>query len=538
MDEPSHAARFSQDDVVRSLRRAAAYPHAAGTVTHIETHASHVLLAGEFAYKIKKPVSFGFLDYTILEERRRLCEEEVRLNRRLCDDVYLGVVPVVRHAGDVVIGGDGEVAEYAVQMRRIEPGAFLSDMIARDAATPAHIHAVARRLAAFHRSAATSAAIATHGRREAVWRNCDENFEQTRECVGRTLSAARIDHIRSYAERWLRDNTALVEQRADAGHVREVHGDLRSDAVVIGPGGGICIMDCIEFSDRFRCGDVAGDVAFLAMDLEFRGRRDLADEFVAAYLADAGDDTLPVVLDFYRCYRAYVRGKVEWLARRQSQDAEYRAAADARGARYFELAESYASPPPAPRLVLMAGLSASGKTFVAGALAARIGAVVLSTDRLRRAALELPQDTPLKSAANEGAYTPQQRSLVYARMLQEARAHLALGRPVILDATHAARASRTQARALADEPGIPFFALEVVAGDEIVRARLLERSQQPTAASDADWDVYVAQKARFEPLDEIPGPQRMRVDGSAPLTSSVDAILLRLKPASARALAP
>jgi len=537
MDESAHTARFSQDDVVRSLQRAAAYPHAAGTVEHIETHASHVLLAGDFVYKIKKPVSFGFLDYSRLDERKRLCEEEVRLNRRLCDGVYLGVVPITAQGADFVVGGEGAAAEYAVQMRRVDAGAFLSEMIARGGATPAHLHAVARRLAAFHRAAATSAAVATHGRRDAVWRDCDENFTQTRECVGQTLSAARMEGIRSYTERWLRDNAALVEQRADGGRVREVHGDLRSDAVVIGPDGGICIMDCIEFSDRLRCGDVAGDVAFLAMDLEFRGRRDLADEFIAAYLADAGDDTLPLVLDFYRCYRAYVRGKVEWLARQQSHDAAYRAAADARGARYFELAESYASPPRSRRIVLMAWLSGSGKSYVAGALAGRIGAVLLSTDRLRRAALGLPQDAPLKSAADEGAYAPQQRALVYARMLEEARAHLALGRAVILDATHAQRATRTRARALAAEVGIPFFAVEVTAGDDVARARLIERARQPGAASDAGWDVYVAQKSRLEPLDEVPDVEHMRVDGAAALTPSVDAIVSRIERAGARARA-
>jgi aminoglycoside phosphotransferase family enzyme/predicted kinase len=529
----SDGAGFSQDDVIRSLQRPAAYPHPVGEITHIQTHASHVLLAGAFAYKIKKPLSLGFLDYSRLDERKRLCEEEVRLNRRLCAGMYLGVEAITRHGSDFEVGGAGAAVEYAVQMRRVAPGTFLSEMIDHGDAAPEHLHAVARTLAEFHRSAPTSASVAVHGRRETIWRNWEENFEQTRACVGLALPAARMAHIRSYVEQWLRDNAALVEERAGAGRVREIHGDLRSDAIVIDPGGGICVMDCIEFSDRLRCGDVAGDVAFLAMDLEFRGRRDLADEFVAAYLAAAGDETLPLVLDFYRCYRAYVRGKVEWMARSQSSDAAYRAAADARGARYFELSESYASPPGGPHLVLMAGLSGCGKSFVAGALAARIGAVVLSSDQLRRAALAMPQDTSLKAAPDAGAYTPEVRALVYDRMLRDARAHLSLGHPVILDATHAQRALRMPACALADELEIPFFAIEVDAGDEVVRARLAARSKQAVAASDAGWDVYLAQKAHFEPLDEIPASARMRIDGAAPLSASVDAILLRLPEAGA-----
>jgi hypothetical protein len=529
----SDGASFSQDDVIRSLQRPAAYPHAAGDITHIQTHASHVLLAGAFAYKIKRPLSLGFLDYSRLEERKRLCEEEIRLNRRLCAGIYLGVVSITRHGADVEVGGAGAAVEYAVQMRRVAPGTFLSEMIASGEAAAGHLHAVARTLAEFHRSAPTSAPVAVYGRRETIWQNWDENFKQTRDCVGLTLAAARVAHIRAYVERWLRDNAALVEERADAGRVREVHGDLRSDAIVVDPESSICVMDCIEFSDRLRCGDVAGDVAFLAMDLEFRGRRDLADEFLAAYLAAAGDETLPLVLDFYRCYRAYVRGKVEWMVRSQSSDAAERTAADARGARYFELSESYASLRGGPHLVLMAGLSGSGKSFVAGAVAARIGAVVLSSDRLRRAALAVPQDAALKAAPDAGAYAPEARALVYERMLRDARAHLSLGRPVILDATHAQRAMRAQARALTDELEIPFFAIEVAASAETVRARLAERSKDAAAASDAAWDVYLAQKARFEPLDEISASARMRIDGAATLSASVDAILLRLNEAGA-----
>jgi len=528
----SDGAGFSQDDVIRSLQRPSAYPHPAGEITHIQTHASHVLLAGEFAYKIKKPLSLGFLDYSRLDERRRLCEEEVRLNRRLCAGIYLGVMPITRRGADFDVGGTGAAVEYAVQMRRVAPDAFLSEMMAAGHASAEQLHAVARTIADFHRSTPTSAPVAEYGRRETIWQNWQENFEQTRDCVGATLPAERMAHIRWWVERWLRDNAQLVDERGGAGRVREVHGDLRSDAVVIDPGGGICVMDCIEFSDRLRCGDVAGDVAFLAMDLEFRGRRDLADEFIAAYLAAASDETLPLVLDFYRCYRAYVRGKVEWMARSQSTDAAERAAVDLRGARYFALSESYASPPRDPHLVLMAGLSGSGKSFVAGALAGRIGAVVLSSDQLRRAALAMRQDTPLKAAPDAGAYTPEARALVYERMLEEAGAHLALGRTVILDATHAQRALRAPASALADELNVPFFAIEVAAGDEIVRARLAARSEDAAAASDAGWAVYLTQKARFEPLDEIPAGGRMRIDGAAPLTPSVDAIVLRLNETS------
>ena len=519
-------------DVISSLLDSAAYPHPVDDVEHIETHISHVLLAGEFAYKIKKSVSLGFLDYSTLALRKHFCEEEVRLNTRLCANVYLDTVPVVREGTRYRIGGEGEIVEYAVKMKRVPQRLLLSERIARDEVTLEQARAVAHRLADFHRSAWTDASVATYGRVGAIQRNWTENFEQTQDCVGQTLPVARQDRIAAYVERWLGDKAALIERRADNGRVRDVHGDLRSDSIVIRSSGDICIMDCIEFSDRIRCSDIAGDVGFLAMDLEFRERRDLVDEFVAAYLSDANDESLAVLLDFYRCYRAYVRGKVEWLTRLGCADAGQRNAADARGARYFELADAYASRPRPARIVIMSGLSGTGKSFAASGLAGRLGAALLNTDRLRRSALGLASESLLRGPIDAGAYTPDERRRVYAKMLGEARLHVANGLPVILDATYTRRDDRVQARDLAATLGVPFFAVEVAASDDVVRSRLAARAQQARSTSDADWNVYVAQQRSLEPLDEIAPGQKVRIDGSAPLTSSLDLVTQRIEQAT------
>lgn len=522
-------------DPARGLVRPSAYAHPVTDVRCIETHISIVLLAGDFAYKIKKPVSLGFLDYSTIEARKHMCEEEIRLNRRLAPGIYLGVERITDDGHALRVGGEGETVDYAVKMRRVTEDRLLSARIAHDDVSRDDVHAVARVLGAFHRSAATDAKIAAHGRSDTIRWNWSENFEQTHDCVGYTLSADARSRMETFVDRWLSDHGDLIEQRADGGRVRDIHGDLRCDSVVIDPAREISIMDCIEFSDRLRCGDVAGDVAFLAMDMEFRDRRDLVDEFMAAYLGETGDGTLAPVLDFYRCYRAYVRGKVEWLTRSGTRNPSERSAADGRGSRYFQLAESYASAMHPPRVVAMAGLSGTGKSFVANALAARLGAAVLSTDGLRRAALGLPAGADLRSEPNAGRYTGEERARVYASMRDQAGQHLRAGIPVILDATHAAAAERAETIALASGAGVPLLFVRVTADEATVRARLAARGAGDAHASDADWAVYAEQLRQFEPLDECGPGLHMEIDGAAALTSNLDAIVARLGDAPVRA---
>jgi len=464
-------------EIVEALRAPGAYPHAVDSVEVVQTHVSYVLLAGEHAYKMKKPLSLGFLDYGTLEKRRAMCEEEVRLNRRLCSDVYLGVAPVTRlaDAGAAAaayrVGGEGEVVEYAVHMRRVPRERMLDAMLGRGEAmrrraphgAAAIVRRVAREMASFHARAATDARIAAFGRVEALRANWAENFQQAAPFVGTLISTEALAAVRAYAERFLPANAALIEGRADGGRVRDCHGDLRSDAVYVREDGGICVMDCIEFNDRIRYGDVAGDIGFLAMDLEFRGHRGLADELLGAYLGEARDETLPLVLGFYKTYRAFVRGKVEAMRSAEAEVLEAaRAASRSAARRYFELALSYVGAAHRQRLIYMVGLSGSGKTYLADALACRIGAVVLSSDAVRRGdgarqtageeqatgdSGRTAGDSQQTAGATYGAgrYGAEERERVYERMRELARGHLALGRSVIVDATHIARADREAA---------------------------------------------------------------------------------------------
>ncbi len=514
-------------DVIAGLLAPSAYPHPADDVELIQTHVSYVLLAGEFAYKVKKQLDLHFLDYSTLERRHLMCEEEVRLNRRLCADAYLGVSRIVKAGDGFVVDGEGEAVEYAVKMRRMPQERMLPQLIARGAVTPGDIARVAHVVATFHRDAETSGYIASFGGVDTLRTNWRENFDQTEAQVGRTISRVNRDAIRSYVEHFLSDDGALFEERAASGRVRDCHGDLRSDSIVIGDDGSICIMDCIEFNDRIRYGDVASDVAFLAMDLEFRGRADLADEFVAAYLGEAPDETLPLVLDFYRCYRAYVRGKVDAIESDEPEvpEAERRRAAE-RARAYFALARRYATTHYPRTLVTMAGLSGSGKSYVAAALAGRMSAAHVSSDAVR-ASVATGVATGPDLPYGAGGYADEARSLVYDELHRRAAQHLALGRSVVLDATHIRRADRVAARRVAEAAGVRFLAVEVVATEDVVRGRM-ERRGEGTARSDARWGVYLEQRRRFEPLDEIAEDEVVRVDGGAPLRASVEAVLVRV----------
>jgi len=522
---PPRDTPASLPPVIEALLDLRAYPHAVRRVTLVQTHISYVLLAGRYAYKVKKAVDLGFLDYSTLERRQRLCEDEVRLNRRLCAGVYLAVVPVVRAGRSYRIDGDGAPVEYAVAMRRVPARRMMPSLLERGLVMDAHIRSLARVVAEFHRTARTGARIAAFGRPAAVRRTWRENLAQVRPFIGDTVAPDVFAVIEAYVDAFLRGHAALIEARAEGGHVRDVHGDLRADGVVFDRERASCIMDCIEFSERLRCGDVASDVAFMAMDLERRGYRALAESFVALYLEQRPDETLPAVLNFYRCYRAFVRGKVHSIeATAPEVPAKQRASARAAAVRCFTLALSYASPRPRA-LVAMCGLSGTGKSYVAAALASRLGAVLISSDVVRKGLLGVDVRAPVTAAYGAGVYGPAERARVYEAMRERAARYIAEGYSVVLDATHERRADRDAARELARSNGVPALLVRTSAGEAQVRRRLATRDEA-RAVSGARWDTYLEQRARFEP----PAPEESAFDVSPRLAldRQVDRIVAAL----------
>jgi len=326
---------------IQALQQTSAYPHPVSEIKLVQTHISYVLLAGDFVYKIKKPVNFGFLDFTSLDKRKHFCEEELRLNRRLCPSLYLEVLPITQDGDTIGLNGAGPAIEYCVKMARMPEERMMGAVIKGGQLTAAMLDGIVDLLVPFYQKAEGGAEIQAFGTAQAVSVNVLENFDQTVTFIGcPALSQGQFDRISAYAKKFL-TQAALFQQRIEAGKVRDCHGDLYSANICLAEQ--IYIYDCIEFNQRFRYCDVASDVAFLAMDLDFHGLSDLSNHFISTFSNRANDPGLNQLLNFYKCYRAYVRGKIGlFTAHAPEVDAATKASCLEQAKKYFDLAAVYA----------------------------------------------------------------------------------------------------------------------------------------------------------------------------------------------------
>lgn len=326
---------------IQALLNPEAYGHPAGDVRLIQTHISYVILAGEYVYKFKKSVDFGFLDFSTLEKRQFYCREELRLNRRLCPEIYLDLVTVNRTGDAYVLGGEGEVTEYGVRMVRMPEDRMMVQLIGSGELNRSHIDALVEVLVPFYQRAEQSPEIDRFGTAGAVAVNVLENFDQTESFIGgAALSRRQFETVSAYARSVLAREESFNDRIA-RGRIRDCHGDLYSANICLADK--VYIYDCIEFNQRFRYCDVASDIAFLAMDLDYHGLDPLSSYFIDSFIAGSGDGGLREMLDFYKCYRAYVRGKIGlFTANDPAVDETVRAASLAGAGRYFQLAVSYA----------------------------------------------------------------------------------------------------------------------------------------------------------------------------------------------------
>jgi aminoglycoside phosphotransferase family enzyme/predicted kinase len=487
--------------LISALSDARAFPFPVTDVEVRQTHISVVFLAGDTVYKIKKPVRLSFLDFSTLEKRRHFCDEEVRLNRRLAPDVYLGVVPVTSDGPRVQFEGAGEIVDWAVKMRRLPESATLEQRLLRDEIEIWQLRALASRLAKFHADAARSGHIAGFGRFTVVAGNIRENFAVSAPTVGLTISPAVRERLMALTERALSDLEPLIEARALRGAPCDTHGDLHLDHVYLFPErpapADLVVIDCIEFNERFRYADPVADMAFLVMDLEFHGRRNLANEFAAAYFGACGDDEGRRLLPLYVCYRAAVRAKVDGLqlaGKEIPEAARNRARMRARGHWLLALSELEV-PGGRTCLVLIGGLPGTGKSSLAASLATRAGFEVIRSDVVRKEIAGIPTDAAARAADRAGIYTDEWTDRTYAECLRRAEERLFQGKRVIIDASFVEEECRRPMFEAALRWGVPALFLVCQAEPATVKARLDARRDD---ASDADWPVYLAAARRWE----------------------------------------
>jgi aminoglycoside phosphotransferase family enzyme len=331
---------INQKQVVEALMKPEAYDEEPSRIELVQTHISFVFLTSNFAYKVKKAVDLGFLDFTTLEKRRFFCEKELELNRRLCGDMYLEVVPINK-SDAIKIKGEGETVEYAVKMKLMPQEKMMSELLEKNKVDNKLIDKIAKIIAEFHSKAETNRRISEFGSIATIETNWKENYDQTEEFIGKTISNENFELIRDRINSFVRRNMAVFEKRVREGRVRDCHGDVHSGNIFVADR--IYIFDAIEFNERFRYSDVAADVAFLAMDLDFRERSDLSDFFVERYIKYSGDQELTKLLPFYKCYRAYVRGKVvSFKLKDPNVRSKEKNTAEKEAKAYFTLASTYA----------------------------------------------------------------------------------------------------------------------------------------------------------------------------------------------------
>ncbi len=498
-----------------ALTDPAVYPHEPERVTLEQTHISLVAIVPPWVYKVKKPVELGFLNFSTLERRRHFCEEEVRLNRRLCDGIYQGVVPLVETPDGLRVNPDGDqdkVVEYAVKMRYLDPDRFLDAKVKRGQATAADVDRVVDTLSTFYQTRPSTPEVAEAGWIETLRVSTEENFDQTADQVGSALKRPAYDALRYYTDRFFDQHASLFHRRRAEGFVVDGHGDLRLEHIHL-TDAGVCIYDCIEFNERFRHLDVAEDVAFLAMDLDYHGRTDLATHLVAQMGEALDDPHLDALIDFYKCYRAYVRGKVEGMRALEGEvpPAE-RGRSRVRAHRYYQWALRYAVAGTGPMVVVVFGRSGTGKSTQAAALSDALGWAHLSSDRVRKTRAGVPLHQRPDATTRKRLYSAEMTDRTYATLQARAVERGRNDKGTVLDATYSNPERRETLRSTLRATGVPYAFVELTASDDTLRDRLSDREAGSTTASDARAEDFDALDDRYEAPSALEDPHHVRID--------------------------
>ncbi|MBT9569234.1 MAG: AAA family ATPase [Thiobacillus sp.] len=491
-------------DLIRQLDSPACYDHSVESIRHIETHISHILLTGTFAYKIKKALNLGFLDFSTLDKRLVACQEEVRLNQRLAPETYLGVVPITGTFEAPEVNGLGAPIEYAVKMRQFPPDATLDRLDADNQLTRTHIEAVGRILARFHETdCARADSHSTWGAPEQIRQPVAQNFLQISPLLIDPDAQTQLDELQQWSEAEHRRLIPLMIERKCTGFVRECHGDLHLGNLAW-VNERLLVFDCLEFDPALRWIDVQSDVAFCTMDLMQRGHMDLAWLLLNTWLEVSGDYAGLALLRYYAVYRALVRAKIAAVRASQTLGTEQtRARADTLA--LLALATRLTIHPWPLRLDITHGLSGSGKTTISRALMQTPGAIRLRSDVERKRLAGLEALSASGSKTGQGLYTDEVTRRIYSHLARQAGTLLEAGWPVIVDATFIARWQRDMFRELARAHGVPFHILNFEVAEATLRDRVRQRGKRGRDASEADLDVLQYQIETAEPLgpDEL-----------------------------------
>jgi len=500
---------------IKQLLHRSCFDHDVDSIELIETHISWVILTGGYAYKIKKPVDFGFLDFSSLDKRKRYCEQEVKLNRRLAPMIYLDVVPITETKAGLTMGDGGDVIEYAVRMKQFPQSAQLDNMLQDGRLSPEHMDAIALMLAGFHRSIAIADDATDFGTPAAAYGPVEENFEQVRQHLDTDDYEQRLDKLAGQVAEQFASLRDVIEQRKQDGYVRQCHGDMHLRNMLwldTDDFHGPVAFDCIEFNDNLSWIDVISELAFLVMDLQSRNEYGLANRLLNRYLEATGDYAGLQLLSFYQCYRAMVRAKVSVLrleqennqqennqqqeSDQQDVDVQERRQVLAEFESYLALAESY-SRQTKPTLILMHGLSASGKSRVSQQLIDELSVIRIRSDVERKRIHEVSTQDHSHDDIDQGLYSPQASAMTYTRLLDLSESVLLSGMSVVVDAAFLKYDQRLPFEQLAQRLSLPLLILDVSASHDELRRRIVARKGD---VSDANLAVLENQISSRQPF--------------------------------------
>ncbi len=488
------------EEILKALSDPGIYPHGPESVQLIQTHISAVFIARDLVYKVKKPVNFGFLDFSTLEKRRYYCQEEIRLNSRFSEGIYLRVDDIYEGPGGITFEKTGAPIECAVVMSRFPANRELKNMLDNEEVDESTLLQVADKVAQFHLKAETSDHISKYALPEKISENLEENFEQAWPFIGKTIELPSYREISTQAREFLVRENDLFLDRVNQGLVKDCHGDLHTDHIVILDQ--VMLVDCIEFNERFRYQDTASDLAFLLMDLDFRGFPGFGKKVIERYIEKTGDSQCLKLMDFYKSYRAFVRGKVESF----SLDSEEISLEDREMSRqtarhYFDLSRTYLRPPKS-FLVIFCGLMGSGKTYLSERLAFRMGVEIIRSDIVRKRMFNVSENEHRLDKFGQGIYSLSATDRVYEELLRQAEQSMEQGASVILDAAFIDRDKRDQAQRLALKRDMDFLIVHCVAPEKIIEKRLKARIKDKSEPSDGRWELYHAQEKSFQPIGQ------------------------------------
>ena len=523
-----------EERLVAFLKSPSSYPDKPNAVHAIQTHISWVFITSPFVYKLKKPVNLGFLDFTTLEQRHHFCRRELELNRRLCPEVYLDVVPIYECGSGFSFNANGAVAEYSVKMRELPHGYFLNELLAKGTAGETEINRVISSLHRFYESEKPTPEIEEWGRPEKLKISTDENFEQVKPFVGKTISRIAFETIRHFTDQFYAANKTLFEKRIQQHRIRDCHGDLHLDHVHLTPEA-TTIFDCIEFNDRFRFIDVANDLAFLAMDFDFERQHRLGDLFLRNAAREFRDPGMLKVANFYKCYRAFVRGKVESIQALPGEAADREEHAS-RAKRYFRLALRYATSGSDPLILAVMGRIGTGKSTVAKQLAGELDWPVFSSDVIRKTLAGVPLTARTASDSRAEIYSEDMSKQTYNKLLEQGLAALVMHSGVVLDATFSSRAKRDLLRAECAKARASLQVIELVSDTAEIAKRLKAREGSATEISDARLEDLEKLSGAYERPSEL-APDLIEISTSGAVSDTIQAVLLRFAEKRAAAAA-